>query len=61
MSVVETAEVAPVSSTLLVKTKIAPERSEYFVSGMVIFRKILNGLAPNVFASVLKLGGYALN
>ena len=51
LSVLETADVAPVSSTLLVKTRIAPERREYFVRGMVIFRKILNGLAPNVLAA----------
>ena len=47
----ETARVAPVSLTLLVKTMIAPERMEYFVKGKTIDLKTVNGLAPRVFAA----------
>lgn len=45
----ETAKVAPVSLTLLVKTIIAPERMEYFVSGSTIDLKTVRGLAPSAF------------
>ena len=48
---VVTAKVAPVSLTLLVKTIIAPERIEYFVSGNTIDLKTVKGLAPKVFAA----------
>ena len=48
--VVGTAEVAPVSSTLLVKTRIAPDSKEYFVSGRVIFRNTRSGSAPRDLA-----------
>jgi len=44
----ETANVAPVSLTLLVKTIIAPERMEYFVRGSTIDLKTVRGFAPNV-------------
>ena len=44
----ETARVAPVSLTLLVKTIIAPERIEYLVNGKTIDLKTVNGFAPNV-------------
>lgn len=43
-----TAKVAPVSSTLLVKTKRAPAKSEYFVKGSIIVLKRVNGLAPKI-------------
>ncbi len=43
-----TANVAPVSLTLRVKTMIAPERIEYFVIGHTIVRKTVKGLAPRV-------------
>jgi hypothetical protein len=46
-----TAKVAPVSLTLLVKTIMAPERIEYFVSGNTIERKTVKGLAPKVLAA----------
>lgn len=46
----ETASVAPVSSTLLVKVKMAPESSEYLASGSVIVEKDVNGSAPSVLA-----------
>ena len=49
--VLETAEVAPVSSTLLVKTRIAPDNRAYFVRGSVIFRNTRRGNAPSVFAA----------
>ena len=45
---VATANVAPVSLTLRVKTMIAPERIEYFVMGQTIVRKTVKGLAPKV-------------
>ena len=51
LSVLDTADVAPVSSTLLVKTSIAPESSAYFVRGNVILRKTRRGRAPSVFAA----------
>jgi len=51
LRVTATADVAPVSSTLLVKTRIAPESKEYFVRGSVIFRKTRRGMAPNVVAA----------
>jgi hypothetical protein len=47
----ETAKVAPVSLTLLVKTIIAPERIEYFVKGNIIERNTVKGLAPRVLAA----------
>lgn len=46
-----TANVAPVSLTLLVKTMIAPERIEYLLSGSTIVLKTVKGLAPKVFAA----------
>ena len=50
----DTANVAPVSLTLLVKTIIAPERIEYFVIGSTIVLKTVNGLAPKVLAASSK-------
>ena len=46
-----TAKVAPVSLKLLVKTIIAPERIEYFVSGSTIDLKSVRGFEPKVFAA----------
>jgi len=46
-----TANVAPVSLTLRVKTIIAPERIEYFVIGNTIVLKTVKGRAPNVRAA----------
>ena len=46
-----TANVAPVSLTLRVKTMIAPERIEYFVMGNTIVLKTAKGLAPKVLAA----------
>ena len=46
-----TATVAPVSLMLRVKTMMAPERIEYFVSGKIIVEKTLKGLAPKVLAA----------
>jgi hypothetical protein len=46
-----TANVAPVSLTLLVKTIIAPERIEYFARGKTIVLKTVKGLAPKVLAA----------
>jgi hypothetical protein len=46
-----TATVAPVSLTLLVKTIMAPESIEYFVSGNTIVVNTLKGLAPRVLAA----------
>ena len=46
-----TANVAPVSLTLRVKTMMAPERMEYFVMGNTIVLKTVKGLAPKVFAA----------
>ena len=48
---VTTANVAPVSLTLRVKTMMAPERIEYFASGRTMVVKTLKGLAPNVLAA----------
>jgi hypothetical protein len=48
--VFETADVAPVSSTLLVNTRIAPDSKEYLVSGRVIFLKTRRGVAHSVLA-----------
>lgn len=50
-SCVATANVAPVSLTLRVKTMIAPERMEYFVIGQTIVRKTVRGFAPKVLAA----------
>lgn len=44
-----TANVAPVSLTLRVKTIIAPDKMEYLVKGHTIERKTVQGLAPKVF------------
>ena len=49
-----TANVAPVSSTLLVKTKSAPANSEYFVNGRMIVLKRVKGLAPKIFEASSK-------
>ena len=49
-----TAKVAPVSSTLLVKTKSAPENKEYFVSGRIIVLKRVKGLAPKILEASSK-------
>ena len=46
-----TANVAPVSLTLRVKTMMAPERIEYFVMGSTIVLKTVKGLAPKVLAA----------
>ena len=46
-----TTNVAPVSLTLLVKTMIAPENMEYFVSGKIIVLNTPSGLAPSVLAA----------
>src|SRR3990172_1600704 len=46
-----TATVAPVSLTLLVKTIMAPESIEYFVNGRTIVVNTLKGLAPRVLAA----------
>ena len=50
-SFVVTANVAPVSLTLRVKTIMAPERIEYFVRGKTIERKTVKGFAPKVLAA----------
>ena len=44
----ETAKVAPVSLTLLVKTMMAPERIEYLVNGNTTDLNTVNGFAPKV-------------
>ena len=49
-----TAKVAPVSSTLLVKTRRAPAKSEYFVNGRIIVLKSVKGLAPRIFEASSK-------
>ena len=49
-----TANVAPVSSTLLVKTNSAPANSEYFVSGRIIVLKRVKGLAPKILEASSK-------
>ena len=48
---VTTANVAPVSLILLVKTIMAPERIEYFVKGNIIVLNTPKGLAPSVLAA----------
>ncbi len=57
----ETAKVAPVSLTLLVKTMIAPERIEYFVSGSTIDLKTVRGLAPKCFCGFFHVNAYSLH
>jgi hypothetical protein len=47
----DTANVAPVSSTLLVKAITAPEIIEYFAKGIVTFLNTVRGLAPRVRAT----------
>lgn len=49
-----TANVAPVSSTLLVKTKRAPANKEYFVKGRIIVLKRVKGLAPKILEASSK-------
>jgi len=49
-----TANVAPVSSTLLVKTKSAPAKSEYFVNGRIMVLKRVKGLAPKILEASSK-------
>ena len=49
-----TAEVAPVSSTLLVKTRRAPANNEYFVKGRIIVLKRVKGLAPKILEASSK-------
>ena len=48
LSVFDTAEVAPVSLTLLVNMSIAPESMEYLVKGRTMVLNTPNGLAPRV-------------
>ncbi len=49
-----TAKVAPVSSTLLVKTRRAPANNEYFVNGRIIVRNRVRGLAPRILEASSK-------
>jgi hypothetical protein len=49
-----TAEVAPVSSTLLVNTIRAPANKEYFVSGKIIVLNNAKGLAPRILEASSK-------
>ena len=53
-SVDTTAKVAPVSSTLLVKTRRAPANREYFVRGKMIVLNKVNGLAPRILEASSK-------
>jgi hypothetical protein len=46
-----TAFAAPVSPMQRLKTRTAPEKTEYFVKGKVILLKIVKGFAPNVLAT----------
>ena len=57
LSLVETAIAAPVSSTLLVKTRMAPEKAEYLVNGKRILLKIVRGFPPSVLAASSIFGG----
>jgi len=47
-NLVATAEVAPVSSTLLANIIMVPANKEYFVKGRIIVLNTVNGLAPRV-------------
>ena len=57
----ETASVAPVSSTLLVKAITIPEIIEYLVREKVTFLNTVNGFPPKVRATSSSSGGVLCN